>query len=87
MYPWGFGCPNPQRASVCRTDARKIMVAASTLGHNPAKAQARPVRRDSFAKPGAPRPLPTAEGALIQHNAPFSSLFLPDQDTPIVIRE
>jgi hypothetical protein len=23
MYPWGFGCPYPQRASVCRTDARK----------------------------------------------------------------
>ncbi len=51
------------------------------------KCQPRPVRRDGFAKPGAPHPLLAAEGALIQHDSPFPSLFLPDQDTPIVIRE
>jgi hypothetical protein len=37
--------------------------------------------------PTATRPLLAARGALIQHDAPFPSLFLPDQDTPIVIRE
>jgi hypothetical protein len=63
------------------------MAAASTLGHDKAKAQARPVRRDGFANPGAPRPLLAAEGALIQLDTPFPSLFLPNQDTPIVIRE
>jgi hypothetical protein len=42
---------------------------------------------DEFANPDAPLPLLAAAGALIQHDPPFSTLFLPDQDTPIVIRE
>ena len=33
------------------------------------------------------RLLLVVEGALIQHDAPFPCLFLPDQDAPIVIRE
>ncbi len=37
-------------------------------------------------KPRAPDLL-AAEGALVQHDAPFPTLFLPDQDTPIIIRE
>jgi hypothetical protein len=41
----------------------------------------------SLANPGAPLTLLAAEGALIQHDTPFPSLFLPDQDTPIIIRE
>ena len=86
----GGSVPVPSRpgGGSCLSDRRaEIMVAASTLGHNTAKAQPWPVRRDGFAKPGDPRPLLAAEGALIQHDTPFPSLFLPDQDTPIVIRE
>src|SRR5262249_18954424 len=62
----------------------------STMSHAwpcTARTQPRPVRRNGFAKPGAPRPLLAAEGALIQHDPPFPGLFLPNQDTPIVISE
>jgi hypothetical protein len=77
------------RESQVRRPSREITTCriAALTGAGVRQASKKVARGGLAQEESVPRPLLAVEGALIQHDAPFPSLFLPDQDASIVIRE